>query len=82
MRYFLNGRRKRADEIWLTNLEAYNLICKHPVCYCCIIGYLLTFNTRFVFSSFSIFGHVDMFWYQYTILRPILQMFANNYRTK
>jgi hypothetical protein len=58
------------------------LICKHPVCFYYIIGYLLTFNTRFVFSSFSIFGYGDMFRYQYTILRPILQMFANNQRTK
>jgi hypothetical protein len=54
------------------------LVCKHPVCYYYIIGYLLTFNTRFVFSSFSIFGYGDMFRYQYTILRPILQMLANN----
>jgi hypothetical protein len=39
-----------------------NLICKHPVCYD-IFDYLLTFNTHFVFSSFSIFGYGNMFRY-------------------
>jgi hypothetical protein len=30
----------------------HNLICKHPVCYYDIIGYLLTFNTSFDFQVF------------------------------
>jgi hypothetical protein len=55
--------------------EMFSALCtvifKHPVYYY-YIGYLLTFNTHFVFSSFSIFGFGDMFRYQYTILRSIL----------
>jgi hypothetical protein len=92
LRYWVNHSRELVAlaYLWIGNQQFWYTTTKgswcyqqiYPVCYYFIIGYLLTFNTRSVFSSFYIFGYGDMFRYQHTILRPISQMFANNLRTK